>query len=651
MNVIAEVLLPIPLNRPFSYLLKEGSECGVGSLVSVQFRNRQLTGLVIEINSAIDSKRPLKTIDHIMPWKLHGKLISFIEKVAEYTITPRGLVLKMCISSMPRADAESNRVKQLVKPWEVELNETQQQAVDVLIASIGHKQVILLEGVTGAGKTEVYSQMIHRIIDNGAQVLLLMPEILLATHITQRLSARFGFKVVEWHSELSPKQRKAYYCDVISGRAKLVIAARSGLFLPFPNLGAIVVDEEHDSSYKQEEIVIYNARDMAVLRGKIEGCPVVLCSATPSIETIYNVELGKYKKVHLPSRFGKAAMPEIRVVDMKQEALLKGKFISPTLLVEIKRTVDDGNQVLLYLNRRGYAPLTMCASCGHKLECPNCSTTLVEHRHNHKTQCHYCGFCSPTTLNCSKCGAEDKMTTYGLGVEKLAEELAEEIAGVRIALFTSDHINSKKLAANMIKEIEARNIDVIIGTQMTAKGLHFPKLQLVGIVEADAGLIGGDIRGIERTYQVLQQVSGRAGREQEKGLVILQTYEPESIVIKHLLQADSKQFILQEMNDRLEAWSPPYSKLIMVQLSSSNEIQLLESVNNLARMAPSLDNVMIIGPAPAPMYIIGKRYRYRFIIKSTKQANLGQALQAWIDNSQLPRNVRVKINVDPYSFL
>jgi len=649
---IAEVLLPLPFDQPFSYALEDGSECQVGQLVSVQFRARQLVGVVTGIADASTSKRPLKLVTESLSWLLSPELLKFIDKVAAYTISPRGAVLKMCLAS--NNFQQSKLIPSITHahtPLNITLNDAQQVAAQAMVDAINRDKVILLEGVTGSGKTEVYNHLVHTLLEQGKQSLILMPEILLATHITKRLTERFGFTAVEWHSNLTPKQRRENYHHIITGQAKLIIAARSGLFLPFPNLGAIIVDEEHDTSYKQEEGVIYNARDMAVLRGQIEKCPVVLCSATPSIETIHNVRLGKYDYIYLPSRFGEAVMPEIKIIDMKKEELNKGTFLSPTLLAAVRQSIAEGNQALLYLNRRGYAPLTICRACGHKTECPDCSALLVEHRHKKLLQCHYCGHSVPNITTCSNCGAIDKITTYGPGVEKIEEELAEAIPGVRISLFTSDHVTSRKSAESMINDITERRIDVIIGTQMIAKGLHFPKLQFVGVIDADAGMIGGDIRGIERTYQILQQVSGRAGRAQENGLVMLQTYEPESIIINHLLATDSKQFIETELQDRQSSWSPPFSRLIMVHLCAANELQLLQCADMLARSAPSGEKIMVIGPAPSPIYLIGKRYRYRFIVKSAKTVNANKVVQAWISQANLPPTIKVKIDVDPYNFL
>lgn len=652
MYKIADVLLPIPIDKPFSYKVEEVDNISIGQLVSVPFRTRTLTGVVINISEQHSIDPKIKPINSPFPLTIKKEMITFIEKVSYYTITPKGLILKMCISG-----AKLNHISDLKTPHTSEelgitLNKAQQEASTFLESHLGHHKTILLEGVTGSGKTEVYNHLIHRIINEGNQCLLLMPEILLATHITSRLKERFGFEAIEWHSNLSPKKRRDNYHMVITGQAKLIIAARSGLFLPFPNLRAIILDEEHDTSYKQEEGVVYNARDIAVLRGQIEKCPVVLCSATPSIETIHNVRIEKYSRIYLPSRFGIAKMPEIKIIDMNKEDMCKDSFISPSMIDAVKHTIESGNQVLLYLNRRGYAPLTICKACGHKVECPNCTAFLVEHKHKKILQCHYCGYSSDNIRKCNNCGSEDKITTYGPGVEKIEEEIKKAIPNIRTSLFTSDHVGSKKDAESMIEAISKREVDAIIGTQMIAKGLHFPKLQFVGVIDADAGMLGGDIRGIERTYQILQQVSGRAGRSEEGGLVMLQTYEPESIMIKHMLSGDNEKFIKEELNDREVSWSPPFSRLIIVHLSAANEIQLIEASHMLARTAPYGEKqITVIGPAPSPIYLIRKKYRYRFIIKSGKNINIQPIIKQWLNSSPLPPTVSVKIDVDPYSFL
>lgn len=652
MHKIADVLLPIPIDKTFSYKVEASYGISIGQLVSVPFRTRTLTGVITNISQEQSLDIKIKPINSTFPFVIKKELLNFIEKVAYYTINPKGLILKMCINGAKLNYTVNLELSHNSQELGITLNQAQQEAATFLTSHLGHHKTILLEGVTGSGKTEVYNHLIHRIINEGNQCLLLMPEILLATHITSRLKDRFGFEAIEWHSNLSAKKRRDNYNMVISGQAKLIIAARSGLFLPFPKLSAIILDEEHDTSYKQEEGVIYNARDIAVLRGQIEKCPVVLCSATPSIETIHNVRLEKYSKIYLPSRFGIAKMPEIKIVDMNKESMGKDSFISPSMINAVKQTIEEGNQVLLYLNRRGYAPLTICKACGHKVECPNCTAFLVEHKHKKILQCHYCGYSSDNIRKCTNCGSEDKVTTYGPGVEKIEEEIKKAIPNIRTSLFTSDHVGSKKDAESMIEAISKREVDAIIGTQMIAKGLHFPKLQFVGVIDADAGMVGGDIRGIERTYQILQQVSGRAGRSEEGGLVMLQTYEPESIMIQHMLAHDSKKFIEEELHDREASWSPPFSRLIIVHLSAANEMQLIESAHMLARTAPYGEKqISVIGPAPSPVYLIRKKYRYRFIIKSAKNINIQAIIQKWLASSQLPPTVRVKIDVDPYNFL
>lgn len=650
MYVVAEILLPLPFEQTFSYKANE-KQVQAGQLVTVSFRSRTLIGVVIS-TAKDNGERPLKDVESILPMILSLELLSFITRVAAYTISPRGLVFKMCLGGTNlNKKSTPLQIDHYHIPFNIQLNEAQQKAASTIMESLNKHSVIVLEGVTGSGKTEIYNYFINTLIEQSKQTLVLMPEILLATHISKRLEKRFGFEAVEWHSNLTSKQRLVNYNHIISGEAKLIIGARSSLFLPFKNLGAIVVDEEHDTSYKQEEGVIYNARDMAVLRGQLENCPVLLCSATPSVETVHNVRLGKYQHVYLPSRFGTASMPEIKIVDMKKEVMAKGMFLSPSLIETMVKSLAEGNQALLYLNRRGYAPLTMCGACGHKVECPCCSAWLVEHRHKNKLQCHYCGHSIPNITTCSNCGATDKITTYGPGVEKIVEELEVAVPNVRIALFTSDHVNTRKKAEAMIEDIAQRRVDVIVGTQMIAKGLHFPKLQFVGIIDADAGMMGGDIRGIERTYQILQQVSGRAGRAQENGLVMLQTNEPESLMIEHLLAADTAKFVELELRDRQASFSPPFSRLVMIHLSAINELHLLQNVNMMAKCAPYHDKIKVIGPAPAPIYIISNRYRYRFIIKSDKSVNVNKVIQTWLKNAALPSSIKVKVDVDPYSFL
>lgn len=508
----------------------------------------------------------------------------------------------------------------------------------------------LLEGVTGSGKTEVYYEAIAAASAQGQQSLVLLPEIALTAQWLERFVAHFGVRPAVWHSDLSIAQRRITWRAVAEGKAPVVIGARSALFLPFSNLGLIVVDEEHEAAYKQEEGVIYNARDMAVLRAHIGKHPIILVSATPSLETLANVENGKYRRLHLPNRHGSAQLPEINAIDMRRAPPPRGRFLSSPLIEALKQNLETGEQSLLFLNRRGYAPLTLCRTCGYRIQCPNCTAWLVEHRQIGRLQCHHCGYTSCIPSSCPQCHATDSFAACGPGVERLAEEASTLLPNARIATLTSDSLDSPAVVEGLVKDMIAGNLDVLIGTQIIAKGHHFPHLTLVGVVDADLGLAGGDLRAAERTFQLLSQVAGRAGRETRPGRVFLQTYEPTHPVIAALVAGDEKGFLHQEITARKMAAMPPYGKLASLILSATDERLLDHVCRSLAARVPHGDGITVLGPAPAPLAILRKRHRRRFLLKSAKNLALQPIIQSWIATVRLPRPVRLQIDIDPYSF-
>lgn len=508
----------------------------------------------------------------------------------------------------------------------------------------------LLEGVTGSGKTEVYYEAIASAVATGRQSLVLLPEIALTAQWLDRFAVHFGVRPAVWHSDLSPAQRRITWRAVAEGKAPVVIGARSALFLPFSDLGLIIVDEEHEAAYKQEEGVIYNARDMAVLRAHLGGHPIILVSATPSLETLANVENGKYRRLHLPNRHGSAQLPEINAVDMRRAPPPRGRFLSNPLIEALKQNLATGEQSLLFLNRRGYAPLTLCRSCGYRIQCPNCTAWLVEHRQIGRLQCHHCGYTSRMPSSCPQCQAADSFAACGPGVERLAEEASILLPNARIATMTSDSLASPAAAADLVKDMIAGNLDVLIGTQIIAKGHHFPHLTLVGVVDADLGLAGGDLRAAERTFQLLSQVAGRAGRETRPGRVFLQTYETDNPVISALVAGDEKGFLQQETAARRAASMPPYGKLASLILSAIDERLVDQACRSLAAKVPHGDGITVLGPAPAPLALLRKRHRRRFLLKSAKNMALQPIIQNWIATVHIPRPVRLQIDIDPYSF-
>ena len=515
----------------------------------------------------------------------------------------------------------------------------------------GDFSVTLLDGVTGSGKTEVYFEAVAEALEAGRQALVLLPEISLTAQWLRRFEDRFGAPPVEWHSDLTQARRRDAWRGVARGRVPVVVGARSALFLPYSDLGLIVVDEEHDAAYKQEDGVIYNARDMAVVRARIGGFACVLVSATPSLETVVNTERGRYGRLHLPERHAGAALPEIAVIDMRAEEMARQSWLSPTLQAALVPVLDAGEQAMLFLNRRGYAPLTLCRACGHRMECPQCTAWLVEHRLGERLACHHCGFTTPLPGACPACGAHQSLAACGPGVERLAEELAALFPRARAAIMASDTMQSPHAAAELVRRMQDREIDVLIGTQIMAKGHHFPMLTLVGVIDADLGLAGGDLRAAERTYQLLHHVAGRAGRETRPGRVCLQTWMPDHPVMQALVSGDRERFMEAEAAARRARKLPPFGRLAALIVSGRDEHAVAAAAAALGRARPGEDGVEVLGPAPAPLAVLRGRHRRRLLLKADRNVDVQGVLRRWLDRVRTAGTVRIQIDVDPYSFL
>jgi primosomal protein N' (replication factor Y) len=533
------------------------------------------------------------------------------------------------------------------------LSSDQRACADALAEKVRAESfsVTLLDGVTGSGKTEVYFEAVAAALARGRQTLVLVPEIALTAQWLERFRNRFGAPPFEWHSDLTKAARRRTWRAVADGSAKVVVGARSALFLPFPRLGLVVVDEEHDSSFKQEEGVIYHARDMAVVRGSIESIPVVLVSATPSLETVVNAESGRYARLHLPDRFAGAAMPAVSSIDMRADPPPRQSWLTPTLRTALAGTLSASEQALLFLNRRGYAPLTLCRACGYRLQCPHCTAWLVEHRRERNLRCHHCGYVAPEPESCPQCGASDQLAACGPGVERLADEVAALFPEARVGVMTSDTLAGPGAAQELIRRIEDKAFDIVIGTQIVAKGHHFPLLTLVGIVDADLGLAGGDLRAAERTFQLLSQVAGRAGRAALPGRVFLQTYMPDHPVIRALVAGDRDGFYAAEAAARRAFSMPPFGRLAAIILSGPDQAQVAGAARALARNAPNADGLEVLGPAPAPLARIAGRHRWRFLVKARKDAAIQAEIRHWLSSVRWAASVRVRVDIDPYSFL
>ena len=534
-----------------------------------------------------------------------------------------------------------------------DLSPDQQAAADELVAAVndGGFTPFLLDGVTGSGKTECYFEAIAAAIASGGQVLVLLPEIALTENFLRRFEHRFGVPPVLWHSSIKSSERRRAWRAIASGEAQVVVGARSALFLPYRQLGLIVVDEAHEVSFKQDEGVRYNARDVAVIRARFEGAPVILASATPALESMQLAEAGVYRKIELPARFGGASLPAIELVDLRIEEPERGRWLAPRLVKEMRLRLERGEQSLLFLNRRGYAPLTLCRHCGYRFQCPKCTAWLVEHRLSHRLACHHCGHHAVVPDACPECATRDCLVACGPGVERIADEVAELLPEARMAIVTSDTLNTPEKIADFVAAAEAGLIDVIIGTQLVTKGYHFPELTLVGVVDADLGLEGGDLRAGERSYQQIAQVAGRAGRAAKPGEVLIQTRHPEAAVIAALASGDRDAFYAAETEARREAGAPPFGRWAAIIVSSEDEAEARDAARAIGGARPNLPDIAIHGPAPAPMSLLRGRYRYRLLLNARRSSELQRIIREWLDPLRFPQGIRVAVDIDPYSFV
>jgi primosomal protein N' (replication factor Y) len=652
---IVQVLLPIAIDYPFDYGLPDHLDCAIGDFVEVPFRGKTAFGVVWG-KEAKGYSGQVKDIARCLALPaLSAENQQFITWVARYTLAPLGMVLKMALPVPLEQKTKARKMLDIGIPdlshqEQVSLSSDQEAAARAIENAIGMDafQPFLLDGVTGSGKTEVYLSAMEAALKKSRQVVILLPEIALTSQWLQRFQRRFGIEPLQWHSGLSPRVRQQTWIAVLEGRAPVIVGARSALFLPYANLGLIIVDEEHDPSYKQEEQVIYQARDMAVVRAKIGKMPIVLVSATPSLETVVNVAQERYHHLVLKSRHGGASLPKIQVVDMRH---YPHNWISPPLQDAIAQGLAAQEQVMLFLNRRGYAPLTLCRGCGHRLMCPTCTSWLVEHKRSGRLQCHQCGYNMILPPNCPECKAEGSFIACGPGVERIHEQMTQLFPHARCEMLTSDMMSTPQQIHRLIERVTAHEVDVVIGTQILAKGHHFPMMTLVGVVDADLGLSGGDLRACERTYQLLHQVSGRAGREHRPGRVLLQTFNPAHPVMAALVSQDRDSFIDAEQREREARLMPPFGRLGAVIISSTNAPRAEQTAKNLARSAPSHPDILVLGPVPAPLAQLRGRHRWRLLVKAAKNVPLQHLLAIWVNGIKVSGDTRIVVDIDPYSFL
>lgn len=721
---VVSVLPATFVEKAYSYALPEGMEnVEVGSFVQIPLNNRKVFGVIWKTNEESNLKK-LKEISKVYPLPpMPTSHMTFIQRVADYTLSPLGAVLKMSLSA-PKAfedekgitgyrrnqaieeksqkaepifkalakyepqtaaqlkqaiNVSPSTLKTLVKHDFLEqvsitppppcinpdpslasfgLSPEQNEASQALIHNTRQNSYscALLDGVTGSGKTEVYFEAVAESLKQEKQILILLPEIALSNAFLDRFEKRFGCAPALWHSALTPAQRRKTWRGVVTGETKVIVGARSALFLPYQKLGLIIVDEEHDPAFKQEDQVIYHARDMAVLRAHIENIPICLASATPSLETMQNAWDGRYQHLQIPERFGGALLPDIHVVDMREHKPQDAQhFISSELKKALQDALDKEEQGLLFLNRRGYAPLTLCRSCGHRFECPSCSAWLTMHKNKQQLLCHHCGHQVIIIDTCPNCGEADSLAACGPGVERIAEEIKEYFPDKKLEVLASDLAENNDTLRETLDRIKNKEVDLIIGTQIIAKGHHFPSLTCVGVVDADLGLEGGDLRATEKTYHLLHQVAGRAGREAKEehaaGQVYIQTWMPDNPVIQALSAGERDAFLQAESDAREQAFMPPFSRLVALVISGANETQTLEAARAIAMSAPQSDQIQVLGPAPAPLSRLRDKYRFRLLVIAEKSLHIQKTLRHWLDAVTIPAPVRVTVDIDPQSFL
>ncbi|MBP7709991.1 MAG: primosomal protein N' [Rickettsiales bacterium] len=651
-KIFAQVLLPLALDEPFSYLAEEPVECG--DVVRVEFGRKEIWGVVVGTSKTPPEKISENKIKKILEinsrLKLSENQLKFIETIASYNLGSRGLVLRAFIGIL-----NSDKVKKIpeglvqkVEPENFHLKKLlpkQQEVFDELRDKT--PPVSLLDGVTGSGKTEIYFALIAKILAEkpSSQILILLPEIALTSQLLLRFEEQFKFPPALWHSKISKKDKREIFYGVTQGSVRVLIGARSALLLPFKNLQLIVVDEEHDTSFKQEDVFNFHARDMCVVKAKLENFPVILSSATPAVETYANAVLGKYHHFILEQRFGQKN--DIELVDLRREKMQSNEFLSQKLRSEMALNLAKNKQTLLFLNRRGYAPVTLCKTCGKKYQCGDCDFHLVLHKSKQKLICHHCGHQEKSLLECKFCGEKDALISVGVGVEKVEEEVRRIFPTARIALVTSDNVTSFDEVDKLVKQILNREIDVIIGTQMIAKGHDFPDLNLVGIIDADAMLYSSELRALEKTYQILTQVIGRAGRRDECGKIVIQTFNPQNFIFEKIVKSDKKNFYEFEIKNRETMELPPFSRLAKFEISSFSEGEAKNFAKKLISHFPVSDKIELFGPAPAPLQRLKNRHHFLVNLKTSKKTNLQKLISDVISTLEVPKSVRIRIDVDP----
>ena len=652
------ILLPIKFDQAFTYSVDASLDLKKGDYVLVPFRSKEIIGVVWEKDiKAPKNIKIKKIISKINFPSLSEKNIEFIKRFSKYNLSSLGMTLKLffyekgflsLLKNKNLTDYEEYSIQNIQKE---NLSQVQKKSLKEIIKNLEFKKysTTLIHGVTGSGKTLIYFEIIKQALKKNAQVLVLLPEIALTKQIAQRFKDYFGAEPALWHSSIGDKKKKIIWKGVSKNKIKLVLGARSAIFLPFQDLKLIVIDEEHDSSYKQEEGVFYNARDMSILKASIENFPVLLISATPSVESYYNSKNNKYFYVSLNERYKNISLPKIQIVDLVKEPAEKGKFISNYLIPKIRKIIEEKNQVLFFLNRRGHSTYIMCYDCKKRLVCPNCSLGLIFHQSSKEAICHYCDYKTNLIQKCNN-NKNCDFTFYGLGIERIFEEVQLLFPEQKIQIFSSDSIHNKD-SEKIIKDIEDNNIPILVGTQLISKGFHFPSLNCIVVVNSDTNFLGSDIRASEKNFQLLQQLSGRAGREENKAVVFLQTNDSNNKILHSLSSSDPKVFYEEELAFRKKANLPPFSKLISVILSGINQFEVMKTAKQLKHSFSSQEKIKIFGPVTAPIFKIRGKYRVRLLLKYNLSIFPQKFIKDWLNINDIAKNIKLEVDVDPINFL
>ncbi|MFK8040644.1 MAG: primosomal protein N' [Rickettsiaceae bacterium] len=653
MNIVKILPSSIRLSE-LDYCVQDDQTFKVGEIVKVPLRNKLILGIILQNNVHVKENINYKAIDSKLDLYIQDYMLQFIMKAANYYLHEYGSIVKLMLPVDISSVRDKEFINQTINCKNFNLSKLSEIQTHSLSQIKSTTKPSLVYGVTGSGKTEVYFHLIAQYLQSNKQVLLMLPEIALTHQIIERFREKFNFDPIIWNSNTKPSQKKKILRSILNNSVKLIIGTRSALFLPYPSLGLIVIDEEHDNSYKQNFGVLYNARDMAILRTKYnDSLKVVLCSATPSIETIYNIKQDKYHIAQLPTRFQNVAMPNIKIIDLRSEKLVKNQALSKQLTNAIKNQLNKKHQVLLFLNRRGYSPLLICKQCGYKFNCNSCSASLVTHWKLKKLECHHCGWTQNIPTQCPECSNPEELVFCGLGIEKLYEEVQLAFPEANIFMMSKDIDSS--MVKTILEKMTKSEIDILIGTQIITKGYHFPNLMLVGIVDADLGFISGDLRSVERNYQLLSQVSGRAGREKDSGLVMIQTYYPDNSVFRAIINNESNQLLDHELNNRNTANMPPFTRMAAIILSGKKEEQIKSTslllVKSFIHKAKNDRSIRILGPATCMISKIANNHRYRVLIIAPRKFNLQIYIKHSLGAIKVPAHCNIKIDIDPYDLL